>query len=394
MRESRILWLLAVVAAVTVANLYYCQPLLAMIGAAFHADIHETGFVATMTQVGYAAGMLLVVPLGDAVERRGLIVTMSALATVAVLAVALAPSLALLAAASFALGLATCVPQLVVPYAATLVPGSGRGRAIGRVMSGLLIGILLSRTASGLVGAHFGWRAIYFVAFAAMIAVTLLLRVALPAQPPTQRVPYLELLRSLPGLVRREPLLRRHALLGALAFAAFSAFWTTIVFLLGTSPHHYGPDVAGLFGIVGVSGALAAPVVGRIADKHGTRVVNGIALGFVLLGWVLFALFWRSLLGIAAGVIALDVGAQANHISNQARVLGLSAEHRNRLNTVYMVSYFVGGAAGSLAGAGAFEAFGWAGTCAFGLAVSVAALAAYALVGREAAVRADLASAT
>jgi predicted MFS family arabinose efflux permease len=385
MQRSALLWLLAVAAGVTVANLYFSQPLLALIGAAFGAGAHETGLVSTLTQAGYAAGMLLVVPLGDSAERRRLLTLTCAAATLMLLAVALSPNLPALLASSFALGLATCAPQLLVPYAAGLVPVAERGRAIGKVMSGLLIGILLSRTASGFVGAHLGWRAIYFIAFGAMAALTVLLRFALPRQAPERRVPYLDLLRSLPGLLQKEPLLRRHALLGALAFAAFSAFWTTLVYLLKSPPYHYGADVAGLFGVVGVVGALFAPLAGRLADRHGSRFVNGLALACVLASWIVFALLWRWLAGIALGVLLLDLGVQSNHIGNQARVLGLSSEFRNRLNTIYMVAYFTGGALGSTLGASAFSAFGWTGTSALGIALSVLGLIAFFLVERRAA---------
>ena len=385
MPRSALLWLLAVAAGVTVANIYFSQPLLALIGRGFGVGAHQTGLISTLTQAGYAAGMLLIVPLGDSEERRRLLTLTCGAATVMLLAVALAPTLPLLLAASFALGLATCAPQLLVPYAAGLVPLAERGRAIGKVMSGLLVGILLSRTASGFVGAHLGWRAIYFIAFFAMAALTVLLRLLLPEQAPDRRLRYAELLRSLPGLLRREPLLRRHALLGGLAFAAFSTFWTTLAYLLQTPPYHYGPDVAGLFGVVGVAGALFAPAAGRLADRHGSRFVNGLALGCVLASWIVFALMWRSLAGLAVGVLLLDVGVQSNHISNQARVLGLSSEFRNRLNTVYMVVYFGGGALGSMLGASAFSAFGWTGASALGIGFSLLALAAFLGVERRAA---------
>lgn len=384
-----LLWLLAVAAGVSVANLYYSQPLLAMLGEAFHVDPHQAGLIPTLTQAGYAAGMLFVIPLGDSVERRKLITLLSLAATLAVLGVAVAPSFPLLLAGSFALGVCTAVPQLVVPYAAGLVPSAERGRSVGKVMSGLLVGILLSRTASGFLGARLGWRAVYLAAAAVLAALTVLLRLTLPRQEPLAPVRYLDLVRSLPGLLRREPLLRRHALLGALAFAAFSAFWTTLVFLLSGPPHHLGARAAGLFGVVGVAGAVIAPVAGRVADRVGSRVVNGLALLCVLLSWMVFAAFPGSLFALGAGVVLLDLGAQANHISNQTRVLGLSASMRNRLNTVYMVSYFVGGAAGSLIGAGAFGVAGWTGTGAAGIAISAAALAAFFLVERRAAAEAD-----
>ena len=393
MNVRGLLWILAVAAGVTVANLYYCQPLLAMMGATFHASAQGIGLVAMLTQAGYAAGMLFIIPLGDSAERRRLIVLAAGASTLALLGVALAPSLTALWIASFALGLTTAVPQLAVPYAAALVPAADRGRSVGRVMSGLLIGILLSRTASGFIGAHLGWRAMFFLAAAAMAVFTAVLRLALPVQQPLQRIRYAELLRSLPLLLRREPLLRRHGVIGALALAAFSAFWTTLVFLLGSPPYHYGAAAAGLFGVVGVAGALVAPLAGKIADRHGTRIVNLLALTCVLLSWVVFAFFWRWLVGIAVGVLLLDLGVQANHVSNQTRVLGLSSEGRNRLNAVYMVMYFTGAAAGSFLGASAWSAFGWAGVSGLGLALSLLALAAFFAVEPAAAREADGAAA-
>ena len=389
MSVNALLWLLAVAAGVSVANLYYSQPLLAMLAEAFHATPREAGLVPTFTQIGYAAGMLLLVPLGDSAERRKLIAASAAASTLSVLAVAAAPSFPLVVAASCILGLATAVPQLAVPYAAALVPRDRRGRALGRVMSGLLAGVLLSRAASGFVGAHLGWRATYLLAAALMAPLTALLFTALPRQEPEQSITYAELLRSIPALVRREPLLRRHALLGALSFGAFSTFWTSLVFLLSAPPHNLGAQAAGLFGIVGMAGVLIAPVAGRAADRYGARVVNGAALFCMLLGWIILALWARSLAGIGIGVVLLDLGAQGNHLSNQTRVLGLSPQMRNRINTVYMVSYFIGGAVGSMLGPAGFGAFGWAGVSAAGIGLSLLALAAFFGVGREAAVRAD-----
>lgn len=384
-----LLWLLSLAAGVTVANLYYCQPLLAMMGASFGATAQGIGLVAVLTQAGYAAAMLLIIPLGDSAERRRLIVLAAGASSLALLGVGLAPTLPLLWLSSFALGLTTAVPQLSVPYAAGLVPAADRGRSVGKVMSGLLIGILLSRTVSGLVGRQVGWRATFLIAAAGMAVFTAVLRLRLPEQQPQQRIRYGELLRSLPRLLLREPLLRRHAVLGALALAAFSAFWTTLVFLLAAPPHQRGSDVAGLFGVIGVAGALAAPVAGRLADRRGTRIVNLLALCCVLLSWGVFALFWRSLAGLAAGVVLLDLGVQANHIANQTRVLGLSAEGRNRINAVYMVIYFTGAATGSLLGASAWSASGWAGVSALGVGLSGLSLAAFFLVEPAAARAAD-----
>jgi predicted MFS family arabinose efflux permease len=388
-----ILWLLAVAAGATVANLYYSQPLLGLIGAQLGASPRMTGLVSTLTQAGYGAGMLLLVPLGDARERRSLLVGSALASSVALLAAGFAPDIGWLLLASFAVGLAAVAPQLSVTFAAALTPGHARGQSLGKVTSGLLVGVLLSRVFSGAVGDRFGWRSIYFLGAPLMVLLAALLRFALPRQHPSRAVRYGELLASLPGLVRREPLLRRHAILGACTFASFSVFWTTLAFALAAPPFHYGSAVAGLFGLVGAGGALVAPVAGRAADRYGSRAVNLAAMAVVLVSWLLFALAGRHLLGLAAGVVLLDLGVQANHISNQTRVLGLSGESLNRLNTVYMVAYFAGGALGSAAGGTAWAAGGWIAVCAAGAAFSTAGLIAFFAVSPESARRIETAEA-
>ncbi|XXS92907.1 MFS transporter [Sorangium sp. So ce362] len=369
-----LVWLMAAASGATVANLYYNQPLLGDIGRELGASGGSLGLVPTMTQVGYAAGMLLLVPLGDSHERRRLIVVMAALASLALLGAALAPDLPWLIAASFAVGITSVVPQLLLPFAAQLAPDEQRGRVVGMVMSGLLIGILLSRTVAGFVGTQLGWRAMFWMAAGLMLAQGPILRLALPAQPPVAAMSYPELLGSLGRLARTEPVLRLHSALGALTFGAFSAFWATLALYLQSMPERHGPQVAGLFGLVGVAGAAAAPLVGRYADVRGDRWINALAIG-VLLGsfGVLFGLgSW--LWGIALGVVLLDLGAQANQISNQARVYSLRPEARSRMNTIYMTTYFVGGAAGAWLGTAAWTRWGWLGVCAAGGAMSATAL--------------------
>lgn len=370
-----LVWLMAAACGATAANLYYNQPLLGEIGRALGGGGSRLGLVPTLTQVGYAAGMLLIVPLGDSLERRRVTVTMTVLVSLALVGAALAPTLPLLTAAGFAIGLTTVVPQLLVPFAAHLAAPEQRGRVVGTVMSGLLIGILLSRTAAGFVGTHLGWRAMYWLAAGLMLALALLLRLALPAQAPAAPLSYPALLRSLGTLAREEPALRLHAALGALSFGAFSVFWSTLALYLESLPAHHGPQVAGLFGVVGVAGALAAPLVGRYADAYGgVRRINAAALGALLLSFAVLRLLGHGLWGIALGVVLLDLGAQANHISNQTRVYALRPEARSRLNTLYMVTYFAGGALGSWLGTAAWGRWGWTGVCAAGAGLALAAL--------------------
>jgi predicted MFS family arabinose efflux permease len=363
----------------TVANLYYVQPLLADIGKTFAASESSVGFIATITQLGYALGLLLIVPLGDSFDRRDLVTFTLAAVTVALIATAAAPNITFLAIASFIVGITTIGPQIIVPFAATLAPPQERGRVVGTIMSGLLIGVLLARVVSGFIGAHLGWRAIYWIAAAMMLALIPVLRLLLPREQPRPRISYPELLRSLWELIRKEPVLRETSIFGALIFGAFSVFWVTLVFFLQTPPYHYGSDVAGLFGLAGIAGALAASFVGRLADRINARIITGVMLVVTMVAFILFWLFGHSLWGLIIGVILLDLGTQGTHISNQTRIYRLNAAARSRLNTVYMVSYFIGGSLGSLLGAYGWSIGRWNGVCAVGILILVVALGVYAV---------------
>ncbi len=372
--------LLAVSAGVIVANLYYNQPLLALMAASFGVTEEAVGIIPTVTQLGYGAAMLLLVPLGDRYERRSLIVLMTWASVAALLLVAFAPSLPLLAAASLLLGTTSMVPQYVVPYAATAAAPHERGKVVGTVMGGLLIGILLSRTVSGVVGQRFGWRVMYLAAALAMVVAAVVLRARLPPQSPEpeqRSVPVRVLYGSIFGIVRDEPVVRLHSIIGGLAFASFSVFWSTLAFQIGGPPFHMGSGVVGAFGVVGVVGAIAAPLVGRFADQRDSRIVNVAALLVTLLSFGVFAAFGSSLLGLGVGVILMDLGVQANHISNQTRIFSLNPAMRNRLNTVYMSTYFAGGALGSAIGAVAWHAARWNGVCLAGAALNATALVVF-----------------
>ncbi len=371
-----LLILLALTAGLTVANIYYCQPLLGVMAATLHTSADRATAVATATQLGYASGLLLIVPLADSFERKGLIVGTTLLSALMLCATALAPSVQWLTAAGYATGAISVMPPFSVTYATGLASPERRGRVVGLVMSGLLVGILLSRTLSGAVAARAGWRAVYWIAAGVMLLLAATLASVLPRQSPARRVPYAELLGSLWRLVRTESVLRRHAVMGALGFAAFSAFWTTLSFHLASLPGHYGSETAGMFGLVGAAGALAAVGAGRLAERIGPRPLNGTALALVVGSFGLMAAAPASLWVLALGVVGMDAGVQASHISNQTRIYALSAELRNRLNSVYMVVYFLGGALGSAVGARMWTAFGWMGVCVTGGGFAAAALIA------------------
>jgi predicted MFS family arabinose efflux permease len=364
--------LLAVSAGLGVANLYYAQPLAAMMASALGVSAAQIGLSLMACQLGYALGMLLVVPLGDGRERRGLMVQICVATAVSALLVAVSPSYPVLVAASAVLGFSCCLPQMTVPFAVGLVSREARGAAIGTVMSGLLTGILLSRTASGLLAAAIGWRGTFVGAALSMALLAVVLRLSLAPQRPPEPLAWRAIVVSLPGVLRAEPLLRRHAVLGALGFASFSVFWATLSFQLATLGE--GARTAGLFGVLGLSGVVVAAPVGRHADRLGTLRVNAVALGLVTASFAVFVAGARSLLGLAIGVVLLDVGMQANHLVNQTVIFGLRPELRNRINAIYMVVFFVGGALGTTVGALAWEVARWNGVCVVGALFALAGL--------------------
>ncbi len=361
---------MAITCGLVVANIYYNQPLLAAIGRTFHLPDSSASLVATATQVGYTLGMLLVVPLGDKLERKRLIMSMLLGAAGCMALAAWAPSFAVLASASVLLGILSAVPQLLVPMAAHLAPEESRGRIVGRVMSGLLIGILLSRTVSGYVGLHLGWRAMFEIGAGLMVLLVGLLIWKLPTDQPTFTGSYGSLMKSLLTLTREQVPLQRAALVGASLFAAFSVFWTTLTFYLEGAPYHYGSDIAGFFGLIGASGALAAPLAGKTVDTKGPDYTIGLSIGLALVAYAILGFGGTYMAGLVVGVILLDVGVQATHISNQSMVFALVPGARSRLNTVYMTAYFTGGSLGSVLGGLAWTHGGWPGVCLLGASLT------------------------
>jgi len=357
---------MAIACAVSVGNLYYCQPLLSDIGASLGVGARQIGYLPMWTQAGTAVGMFAFVPLGDMLPRRSLIVAMSLAIALAASLMALAPGIALVNLAGFAIGLTTIVPHLVLPFAAKLAPAERRGHVVGIVLGGLLIGILLARVVSGYVGDIFGWRTMYWVAAASMVLLAATLRFMLPVDMPDLNLRYRQLVASIWHLARTEPVLREAAITGGMLFGAFSTFWTTLVFFLATPPYHFGARTAGLFGLVGAAGALIAPWAGRLADRRGPAFAVTAAIVTTMASWFLFAVAGTRFWGLIAGVVILDLGVQAGHVANRTRIYALIPEARSRLNTVYMVSYFLGGALGSALGAYAWTRAGWPGVCVAG----------------------------
>ena len=370
---------LGLACAVGVSTLYYNQPLLLEMGHTYRATAGHTGFVAVATQVGYALGLLLFVPLGDVLERRSLMMKMYGAVAVALLLVAVAPSLSWLIAGSVLIGMFSSVTHVALPIAPDLVDEAQRGRAIGIVMTGLLLGILLARTFAGWVSKAWGWQSVFVVAAVLNAAFVPLMWKVMPKLPPKQKLQYSEAMRSLWTLFRTQPLLRESSVLAALVFASFSCFWTTLAFLL-FSHYGLGAGVAGTFGLVGAAGALVAPIAGRLADRHGSRWVITVGMSVIASSYVLLWAEERTpvsmtvhVIALAVGVIVLDVGAQMTQVANQTRVFGLVPSARSRLNTVYMTVFFTGAAIGSALATVAWVHWRWNGVC--GLALGLIGLA-------------------
>ncbi len=371
----RLLRFLAVASGLTVANIYYNQSLLALMAREFHATPATAGNIAVATQLGYASGLLLGVPLGDMLDRKKLMVASAALAAAAMIAVGLSPSLGCIIAASYVLGLVCITPQIIIPYAAHLAEPTRRGRTVGVVMSGVLAGILFSRSTAGFLGHWLGWRPVFFIG-AALTVGTALCLLRLPESPRHgSHLSYGKLLRSLPGLLFREPVLLRHALLGFCSFGAFNVFWSTLVFYLAARPEHYGGDMVGLLALIALAGAAVSPLSGRIADRFSARTVNGLALGTMTVSFFFMLGADWSLHWLALGIFLMDAGAQFNQISNQTRIYTLAPELRSRITSVYMVVYFIGGGLGSALGTHIWSASRWLGVCAAGALLPAVGLA-------------------
>jgi predicted MFS family arabinose efflux permease len=372
--SRRIVWLLALTTGCVVANIYYIQPLLADIAREFGLSVAQIGVVAMLAQVGTGLGMLFFVPLGDKYERRGLISTLLVAEAGACALAATARSPIWLSLACFLVGGTAATVHVVVPLAAHLAPPKERGRIVGTVLSGLLIGVLLARTFSGIVGAQYGWRTVYWFASALMLALAITIRLSLQPSRPQISMKWTALMKSIGSLVREHPTLREAALLACLLFMTFSALWTTLVFLLRTPPYHYGTTAAGVFGLLGASSASAAPIVGRLSDRHGPERSILVAIVATLVGYVVLLVGGRHLAGLIGAIALIDVGVQSGHVANQSRIYSLAPEARSRINTFYMVAFFVGGALGSYLGPVGFNAGGWTGFCAIPLVALVVAL--------------------
>ncbi|MBL5930442.1 MFS transporter [Lelliottia amnigena] len=363
--------LMSVATGLAVASNYYAQPLLDTIARAFSLSASSTGFIVTAAQLGYAAGLLFLVPLGDMFERRRLIVSMTLLAAGGMLITASSQSLTMMIIGTALTGLFSVVAQILVPLAATLAAPDKRGKVVGTIMSGLLLGILLARTVAGLLASLGGWRTVYWVASVLMVIMALALWRGLPKVKQENHLNYPQLLGSVFSLFTQDKLLRTRALLGCFTFANFSILWTSMAFLLASPPFNYSEGMIGLFGLAGAAGALGARPAGGLADKGKSHLTTTTGLILLLLSWAAIWYGHISVMALIVGILVLDLTVQGVHITNQTVIYRLKPEARNRLTAGYMTSYFIGGAAGSLISASAWQHAGWAGVCLAGTVVAV-----------------------
>lgn len=358
--------LLSVATGLAAASTYYIQPLLDSVARTLHTSSDSVGLVYTVGQLGYATGLLFVLPLGDLLERRRLVVGMTLASAAGLTTMGLAGHLSVLAAAAGVVGLLAVMAQVLVPFAATLAAPEARGKVVGMVMSGLLLGILLARTLSGYLAELGGWPTVYLVAAVLMVVLAGLLAWKLPKSRSETTLGYLALLRSMLRLAREEPVLRLRAVYGAVSFGMFSILWNSMALLLSGPPYHYTSGVIGLFGLIGAVGVVGANLAGRLADRGGAPRVTAIAVVVLVLVWLPTAFGRTSLVALIAGILLLDFAAQSLHITNQSEIYRLRPEVRSRLNSAYMTTYFLGGATGSGLSTVAYAYFGWAGVCVLG----------------------------
>ncbi|PFL06451.1 MFS transporter [Bacillus thuringiensis] len=380
--SSGLIILLATSCGIIVANLYYAQPLIGVISNVIELSNSSAGLIVTLTQIGYVVGLLFIVPLGDIVENKKLILILLFLSAFALISMVFVKSATLLLIASFFIGLGSVAAQVLVPLVSYLSSENARGRVVGNVMSGLLLGIMLARPISSLVADMWGWNAIFALSATVIIVLAFVLSKVLPTRKPKAKTNYIALLNSMWQLLRTTPILRRRAIYHACVFGAFSLFWTTVPLLLSSPAFHFSQTAIALYALVGITGAIAAPIGGRLADLGWTRPATGIALTVVIISLIL-PLFIQSSspFGIAVLVIAailLDMGVSANLVLSQRLIFSLSPEIRSRLNGLFMAIFFLGGAVGSFIGGWAYALGGWNLTLWIGIAFPTIALLYFA----------------
>lgn len=354
-----LVFLMAFAIGVTIASNYYAQPLLHSITHDLNIAVEHAGSIIMAAQFSYAVGLLFITPLGDKFERKHLIIILMVLSTCGLIVSALSKNLWMLIVGTSMTGLFSTVAQVLIPFAATLAKPEQRGKIVGTLMSGMLLGILLGRAFAGAISTIADWYYVYWIATGIMVIVTLLLWSSLPTYRNTININYFQLLWSISSLYKQEPILRIRSLLAVISFALFSLLWTPLAFLLSNDPYHYSDFIIGLFGIAGAAGALGSPIVGRLSDKGKGWLATTIGLCLLLLSWLPLSFAQYSIIALILGVVILDFSVQVTHVSNMSAIYQIRPEARSRMNTGYMVCYFIGGMLGSVGSTYLFSHYGW-----------------------------------
>ena len=369
--SSGLLYVLAAIAGITVANLYYNQPLLDMIRVDLEASEMEANHIALFTQLGYALGLLFIIPLADLYSRKRIVLVNFSVLTLSLLGIAMAGKVYWLQFFSLLTGICSVIPQIFVPFAAQYSRPEEKGKNVGMVVSGLLTGILLSRVVSGYVGDWLGWREMYYIASGLMVLSAIVILSVLPDTAVNYGGTYVSLMRSLMTIIRDYPALRVYAARAALAFGSFMGFWTNLAFKMAQEPFNAGSDVVGALGLCGVVGALSASFVGRYVKWFGVRRFNYLGVALQILAWSLFWFGGESYAGLIAGIFIIDIGMQCVQLSNQTVMFDLCPTASNRINTIFMTSYFLGGALGTFLSGTAWSLWGWTGVVVVGLSLAL-----------------------
>ncbi|MDD3039227.1 MFS transporter [Bacteroides sp.] len=371
---ASILWTLAIVAGISVANLYYNQPLLNMIRQELGVSEFQTNLIAMVTQIGYAVGLLFIIPLADLYQRKKIILTNFAILILSLLSIALGNNIHLILIASFFTGICSVIPQIFIPIASQFSKPENKGRNVGIVVSGLLTGILASRVISGFIGELFGWREMYHIAAGMMLVCAIIVLKILPDIQPNFKGKYSDLMKSLLSLLKEFPQLRIYSIRAALNFGSFLAMWSCLAFKMGRAPFFANSDVIGLLGLCGIAGALTASFVGKYVKRVGVRRFNLIGCGLILFSWLLFFVGENSYIGIITGIIVIDIGMQCIQLSNQTSIFELNPRASNRINTIFMTTYFIGGATGTFLAGTFWQFYGWHGVIGVGACLTCTSL--------------------
>ena len=367
---ASLLWTLAIIAGISVANLYYNQPLLNRISRDLQTSEFTANLIAMITQIGYAIGLLFIIPLGDLFKRKTIILINFTVLVVSLLTIALTPYIQLILFASLLTGICSVMPQIFIPIAAQFSTPETKGKNVGMIVSGLLTGILASRVVSGIIGEYLGWRFIFFVAAGMMVICVIIIMRVLPDMPCNFKGRYSDLMKSLFSLVMEYPQLRISSLRAGIAFGSFLALWTSLAFKMEQAPFFAGNNIVGLLGLCGIAGALTASYIGNYVQVLGVKRLNYIGCGLIFAAWFSLYSGQNSYVGIIIGIFIIDIGMQCIQLSNQTTIFSLNPKAANRINTIFMTTYFIGGSIGTLLAGIFWHWFGWQGVVGTGITLA------------------------